>query len=463
MGSPTSNFITAPESLDSKHFNHLNPEDLRTKAHKAVDFIADYYKNIESYPVGSQAQPGYLKNRLPETPPDTPESFDTILKDIQNDLIPGITHFLSPNFFGYFPASVSSAAFIGEILCTGFNANGFKWIGSPAVTELEMVVMDWLGVMLKLPKSFMFSGSRGGVVHSTTSEAILSTIVVARDRVLNEIGIENIRKLVVYGSDQTHSTYKKACKIAEADVEEGTTSTTAVDPVKDLAEVANKYNIWVHVDGAYGGNACICPEYRPFFDGIEKVDSLSLSPHKWLLCYAECYCMWVKNPNLIVNALGKNAEYLKNEHSESGSMVSYRDWQVGTSRRFRPLRLWFILRSYGVANLQNHIRSDVQMAITFERLVKSDVRLEIVVPRRFSLVCFRLKQLNGFDSSYTESLNKKLLERVNSTGRVYLTHTVVAGIYMLRFVVGATLTEEGHVINAWEVIREMVNTIVNEF
>ncbi|MFS8029894.1 putative pyridoxal phosphate-dependent decarboxylase, pyridoxal phosphate-dependent transferase [Helianthus anomalus] len=483
MGSLHSNFITAPESLDSKHFNHLNPEDLRTKAHKAIDFIADYYKNIESYPVGSQAQPGYLKNRLPETPPDTPESFDTILKDVQNDLIPGITHFLSPNFYGYFQASVSSAAFIGEILCTGFNANGFKWVGSPAVTELEMVVMDWLGVMLKLPKSFMFSGSGGGVVHSTTSEAILSTVVAARDRVLNEIGIENIGKLVVYGSDQTHSTYKKACKIAgihpcnirsiptsvedefalkpdslrkviEADVEEGrvplflcvkigTTSTTAVDPVKDLAEVANKYNIWVHVDGAYGGNACICPE--------------------WLLCYAECCCMWVKNPNLIVNALGTNPEYLKNEHSESGSVVSYMDWQVRTSRRFRPLRLWFVLRSYGVANLQDHIRSNVQMAITFERLVKSDVRFEIVVPRRFSLVCFRLKQLNGCDSSYTESLNKKLIERVNSTGRVYLTHTVVARIYMLRFVVGATLTEERHVINAWEVIKEMVNTIVNEF
>ncbi|KAF5753527.1 putative pyridoxal phosphate-dependent decarboxylase, pyridoxal phosphate-dependent transferase [Helianthus annuus] len=359
MGSPTSNFITAPESLDSKHFNHLNPEDLRTKAHKAVDFIADYYKNIESYPVGSQAQPGYLKNRLPETPPDTPESFDTILKDVQNDLIPGITHFLSPNFFGYFPASVSSAAFIGEILCTGFNANGFKWIGSPAVTELEMVVMDWLGVMLKLPKSFMFSGSGGGVVHSTTSEAILSTIVVARDRVLNEIGIENIGKLVVYGSDQTHSTYKKACKIAEADVEEGTTSTTAVDPVKDLAEVANKYNIWVHVDGAYGGNACICPEYRPFLDGIEKVDSLSLSPHKWLLCYTECCCMWVKNPNLIVNALGTNPEYLKNEHSESGSMVSYMDWQVGTSR---GLGLYVYGSSYVVMALQTYKITFVQMS-----------------------------------------------------------------------------------------------------
>ncbi|KAI7742477.1 hypothetical protein M8C21_007638, partial [Ambrosia artemisiifolia] len=449
MGSPPSDFIiTATESMDSKEFMHLNPQDFRGKAHKAVDFIADYYKNVESYPVLSQVQPGFLKNRLPKTPPNTPESFDTILQDVQTDIIPGITHWLSPNFFAYFPASVSSAAFIGEMLCTCFNAVGFNWLASPAATELEMVVMDWLAVMLQLPKTFMFSGSGGGVLQSSTSESTLCTLVAARDRVLNEIGIENIGRLVVYGSDQTHAMGKIAgipphnirCiptrmeddfalspyslrKVIEADVEQGlvplflcvtvgTTSTTAIDPIKELADVAKKYNIWVHVDGAYGGNACICPEYRPFLDGIEKVDSLSLSPHKWLLSYGECCCLWMKNPNLVVSALRTDPEYLKNKHSESDSVVSYKDWQVaGTARRFKSLRLWFLLRSYGVENLQNHIRSDVRMAITFERLVKSDVRFEIVVPRRFALVCFRLKQFNGFDTSYTELLNKKLLER----------------------------------------------------
>ncbi|KAI3812783.1 hypothetical protein L1987_17495 [Smallanthus sonchifolius] len=500
MGSPPSGFIIASESLDSREFKPLNPEDFRDKAHKAVDFIADYYKNVENYPVLSQVQPGFLKNRLSETPPDMPESFDTILRDVQNDIIPGITHWLSPNFFAYFPASVSTAAFVGEMLCTCFNTVGFNWVASPAATELEMVVMDWLATMLHLPKSFMFSGSGGGVLQSTTTESCLCTLVAARDRVLNEIGIGHIGKLVVYGSDQTHSMFKKVCKLAgidpkniraiptrvedefslspsilrkviQADVEQGlvplylcvtigTTSTTAVDPIKDLAEVANKNNMWVHIDGAYGGNACICPEYRHFLDGVEKVDSLSLSPHKWLLSYAECCCLWMKNPDLIVNALRTNPEYLRNKHSESDSVVSYKDWQVGTARRFKSLRLWFMLRSYGVQNLQKHIRTDVQMAITFERLVKSDVKFEVVTPRRFALVCFRLKQLNGFD---TELLNKKLLERVNSTGRVYLTHTAVGGIYMLRFVVGATLTEERHVINAWEVIKEMANTMVHEY
>ncbi|KAK9066157.1 hypothetical protein SSX86_013478 [Deinandra increscens subsp. villosa] len=497
MGSQFTNVL---ESLESKYFNPLDPEDFRHKAHKAVDFIADYYKTVQTYPVLSQVHPGYLKNRLPDTPPDTPESFDTILSDIQNHIIPGITHWLSPNFFAYFPASVNSAGFLGEMLCTCFNSVGFNWVASPAATELEMVVMDWLAFMLHLPKSFMFSGSGGGVLQSTTSESVLCTLVAARDRVLNEIGMEHIGKLVVYGSDQTHSMFKKVCKLAgihpwnirsvstrvedefslsphvlqkviAADVEQrlvplylcvtvGTTSTTAVDPVKHLADVAKRYNMWVHIDAAYGGNACICPEYRHFLDGVEKVDSVSLSPHKWLLSYAECCCLWTKNPDLLVDSLRTNPEYLRNEHTESDSVVSYKDWQIGTSRRFKSIRLWVILRSYGVENLQNHIRTDIRMAITFERLVSSDVKFEIVVPRRFSLVCFRLKQLNGFD---TESMNRKLLERVNSTGRVYLTHTVVGGIYMLRFVVGATLTEEWHVIKAWEVIKEVVNTMVNEY
>ncbi|XP_071736690.1 tryptophan decarboxylase TDC2-like [Rutidosis leptorrhynchoides] len=500
MGSHLYAFIT--KSLQLQDFKPLDPEEFRKKAHKTVDFIADYYKNIQNYPVLSQVQPGYLINRLPKTPPNTPESFETILKDVENDIIPGMTHWLSPNFFAYFPATVSSAAFVGEMLCTCFNSVGFNWLASPAATELEMVVMDWLATMLQLPKTFMFSGSGGGVIQSTTSESILCTLVAARDRTLNEIGVENIGKLVVYGSDQTHSTYLKVSKLAginpvnirsiptsvendfslsprvlkefiEADVAKGfvplyvcvtigTTSTTAVDPIKELADVANEFRIWMHVDAAYGGNACICPEYRHFLDGIEQVDSLSMSPHKWLLSYLDCCCLWVKNPNLIVNALSTNPEYLRNKVCETGSVVSYKDWQVGTGRRFNSLRLWFILRSYGVENLQNHIRTDIKMAVTFEQFVRLDPRFEIVVPRQFSLVCFRLKQFNGFELGYIELLNKKLLDRVNSTGRVYMTHTVVGEIYMLRFVVGATLTEECHVVAAWKLIRDMTDELVKE-
>nr|XP_043613430.1 tryptophan decarboxylase TDC2-like [Erigeron canadensis] len=502
MGSLPANFITMSNSMGSKEFKPLDIEEFRQNAHKTVDFIADYYKNIENYPVLSQVHPGYLISQLPESPPETPDSFDTILKDVENDIIPGMTHWLSPNFFAFFPATVSSAAFVGEMLCTCFNSVGFNWLASPAATELEMVVMDWFATMLQLPQTFKFSGTGGGVIQSTTSESILCTLVAARDRVLNKIGVEHIGKLVVYASDQTHSTYTKVAKLAgiypqnirsiptslcdefslspkalrkvvEADVAKGlvplylcvtmgTTSTTAVDPIRDLADVAKHYGIWVHVDAAYGGSACICPEYRHFLDGVEQVDSLSMSPHKWLLSYLDCCCLWVKHPNLIVNALSTNPEYLRNKISDSTSIVNYKDWQVGTGRRFNSLRLWFILRSYGVENLQNHIRTDIQMAVTFEKLIQSDSRFEIIVPRRFALVCFRLKQFNGFDCNYTEILNKKLLERVNSTGRVYMTHTVVGGTFMLRFAVGATLTKECHVIAAWEIIREMADALVKD-
>ncbi|XP_009760717.2 tryptophan decarboxylase TDC1-like [Nicotiana tabacum] len=494
MGSLDSNINSAQNQSTIAKFNPLDPEEFRTQAHQMVDFIADYYKNIENYPVLSQVEPGYLRNRLPETAPYRPESFDTIMKDIQNHIVPGMTHWLSPNFFAFFPATVSSAAFVGEMLCTCFNSVGFNWLASPAVTELEMVVMDWLANMLKLPKSFMFSGTGGGVLQGTTSEAILCTLIAARDRKLETLGVHNIGKLVVYGSDQTHSTYTKACKLAgifpcniraiptsvesnfslspvvlrrviEADMAAGlvplflcatvgTTSTTAVDPIGQLAEVANEHKIWLHVDAAYGGSACICPEFRHYLDGIERADSLSLSPHKWLLSYLDCCCMWVREPNVLVKALSTNPEYLRNKRSEYESVVDYKDWQIGTGRRFKSLRLWLVMRSYGIVNLQSHIRSDVRMAKMFEGFIKSDPRFEIVVPRRFSLVCFRFNPVKESEPAYIELLNKKLLDSINSTGRVYITHTIAGGIYMLRFAVGATLTEDRHVIAAWKLIKE---------
>ncbi|XP_059664118.1 tryptophan decarboxylase TDC1-like [Cornus florida] len=478
-------------------FRPLDSEIFRKQAHQMVDFIADYYKNIENYPVLSQVQPGYLRTQLPQNPPHCPESFETILTDVRNHIIPGMTHWLSPKFFAFFPATVSSAAFVGEMLCTCFNSVGFNWLASPAATELEMVVMDWLANMLKLPKSFMFSGSGGGVIQGTTSESILCTLVTARDRALEIIGVNSVDKLVVYGSDQTHSTFSKACKVVgifprnirsvptkgdtrfslcpvdlrrviEADVASGlvplylcatvgTTSTTAVDPLEGLADVASKYGVWLHVDAAYAGSACICPEFRHHLDGIERADSLSLSPHKWLLSYLDCCCLWVKRPDLLVKALSTNPEYLKNQPSESNSVVDYKDWQVGTGRRFKALRLWLVLRSYGVMNLQTHIRSDVRMANMFEGFVRSDPRFEIVVPRLFSLVCFRLNPNGG---SNPEILNRKLLECVNSTGQVYMTHTIAGGVYMLRFAVGATLTEERHVIAAWKLIKEVADYLL---
>ncbi|XP_010277895.1 PREDICTED: aromatic-L-amino-acid decarboxylase-like [Nelumbo nucifera] len=499
MGSFTTSFPESPLG----EFKPLDPEEFRKRAHQTVDFIADYYNSIESYPVLSQVEPGYLRNQLSQTAPYNPEPFEAVLKDVQKDIIPGMTHWLSPNFFAYFPATVSTAAFLGEMLCTSFNSVGFNWLASPAATELEIVVMDWLAEMLKLPKSFMFSGTGGGVLQGTTSEAILCTIVAARDRALERIGKENISKLVVYGSDQTHSTYAKACKIAgilpcniraiattadaafalspslvreaiEADVAAGlvpiylcatvgTTSTTAVDPLTALAEVANSFDVWLHVDGAYAGSACICPEFRSYLDGIERADSLSLSPHKWFLTFLDCCCLWVKQPSLLLKALSTDPEYLKNKLSESNNVVDYKDWQVGTGRKFRALRLWLVLRCYGVANLQSHIRTDVGMANMFEGFVKADPRFEIVTPRRFSLVCFRFNPGGAWsEPDSIELLNRKLLERVNSTGKVYMTHSKVGGVYLLRFAVGATLTQERHVMAAWDLIKSVADKIIGE-
>ncbi|EEF31699.1 tryptophan decarboxylase TDC1 [Ricinus communis] len=313
--------------------------------------------------------------------------------------------------------------------------------------------------------------------------------------------MSKLTALVVYASDQTHSTFSKACKLAGLNpsnirllptsldtafslspstlrkaiqddvasglvplylcVTVGTTSTTAIDPVGQLADVANEYDMWIHIDAAYGGSACICPEFRGYLDGVERVDSLSLSPHKWLLSYLDCCCLWVKSPNLLVQALSTNPEYLKNKQSESDSVVDFKDWQVGTGRRFKSLRLWLILRSYGVSNLQGHIRSDVQMAKIFEGFVKSDPRFEIMTPRTFALVCFRLKPTHKLDGSkHTEMMNGKLLEWVNSSGRIYMTHTKVGGEYLLRFAVGTTLTEERHVVSAWKLIKEGADVLL---
>ncbi|MBA0606100.1 hypothetical protein Godav_018614 [Gossypium davidsonii] len=494
MGRIESNLANTP------HFNPLNPREFRKQAHEMVDFIADYYQNIESYPVLSQVQPGYLRASLPQKAPSLPESLETILEDVKNQIIPGMTHWLSPNFFAFFPSTVSTAGFLGEMLCTCFNSVGFNWIASPAATELEMVVIDWLADMLKLPKSFMFQGTGGGVIQNTTSEAILVTLIAARDKALDVYGSGNLNKLVVYASDQTHSTFAKACKMVgisprnirlipttidagfslspvqlkaavEADMADGlvplylcvtlgTTSTTAVDPIELLAGVAKEHGMWVHVDAAYAGSACICPEFRHHLNGVERVDSLSLSPHKWLLSGLDCCCLWVKNPTALVKALSTNPEYLRNKQSESDSVVDFKDWQVGTGRRFKSLRLWLIFRTYGVDNLQGHIRSDVGMAKIFEEFVRSDPRFEIVVPREFGLVCFRLNPDETFGSDYTELLNRKLLDWVNSTGRVYMTHTKVGGIYVLRFAVGATLTADNHVVAAWKLIKEGADALL---
>ncbi|KAF3450354.1 hypothetical protein FNV43_RR06434 [Rhamnella rubrinervis] len=495
--------------------NLLDSNEFRKKAHMMVDFIADYYENIEKYPVLSQVAPGYLKNVLPKSAPYCPEPIESILKDVQEHIVPGLTHWQSPNFFAYFPANSSIAGFLGEMLATGFNVVGFNWVSSPAASELESIVIDWLGQMLVLPKSFLFSGGGGGVIHGSSCEAILCTLLTARDLVLNTIGSDSIGKLVVYCSDQTHSAFQKASQIAGihsrnfraikttrstsfalsphllrsticSDIEDGliplylcatvgTTSTAAVDPLGSLCNVTKDYGMWVHVDAAYAGSACICPEFHHFIDGVEGANSFSFNPHKLLFTMLDCCCLWVKDSNALIKSLSTSPEYLRNKATDSKQVVDYKDWQISLSRRFRAMKLWIVLRSYGVEKLRNVLRSNVALAKLFEELVATDNKFEIVAPRKFSLVCFRIspsaiskaKSSIIFNSksetnkSYINEINNKLLESINSSGGLYMTPTVVEGVFVLRCAIGATLTQEAHVRMAWNVIKKHADVILN--
>ncbi|KAJ4832794.1 Tyrosine decarboxylase 2 [Turnera subulata] len=485
-------------SLSNDSFAPLEPKEFSQESKKVIDFIADYYSNIEKYPVLSQVKPGYLKTELPDSAPYSPEPLEDILNDIDAKLMPGFTHWQSPNFFAYFQINASTAGFLGEMLCSGFNIINFCWLASPAATELEILVMDWMAKMLQLPPSFMSSGNGGGVLQSSTCEAIVCTLAAARDKVLAEVGYEAITKLVVYSSDQTHSSLQKGVKIvgippsnvrclptafsegfslSPQTLEEairkdimsgfiplylcgtvGTTACGAVDPIEKLGKVARKYNLWFHIDAAYAGSACICPEFRHYLDGVELADSLSMNPHKWFLTNMDCCCLWVKNPDSLIDSLSTNPEYLRNAPSESGNVVDYKDWQIPLSRRFRAMKLWVVIRRHGLATLRFHIRSDVKLATYFESKVAKDSRFEMVVPRKFALVCFRLKA--GKDSKDDENLNKKLLQEVNESGNAFMTHAVVGGVYFIRCAVGSTLTEERHVEGLWKLIQEKATKVL---
>ncbi|GAB4854559.1 hypothetical protein Ancab_023140 [Ancistrocladus abbreviatus] len=480
----------------------LDPKTLVDEASKVIDFIASYYENVEKYPVRSQVEPAYLKKLLPcDSIPYSPESMEAILEDVRSKILPGLTHWQSPNFFAYFQANASNAAFMGDMLCTGLNVNGFNWISSPAATELEEIVMDWMGEMLDLPHEFLFSGNGGGILHGSTCEAMLCTLAAARDKALNGLGPEGITKLVVYSSDQTHFSFEKSARLVgilpsnfraiptspsnafalspddvraamESDLSEGllplylcatigTTASCAVDPLKELGLVAKHFGAWLHVDAAYAGSACICPEYRHYLNGVELADSISINPHKWLLINMDCCCLWLKSPKTLVESLSTRPEILKNKASELNQVVDYKDWQMALSRRFRALKLWFVIRRYGLSNLMNHIRSDVELAKYFSSLVLKDQRFELVVPQMFALVCFRLRPKHDEDVHGTNEMNKKLLEAVNSSGHAYMIHAILGGKYVIRCAIGGTLTERCHIDGLWRLIQEKSSVLLD--
>jgi aromatic-L-amino-acid decarboxylase len=464
---------------------HMTVQQFREHGRAVVDWIADYYERIETFPVLSQVKPGEIRNALSPEAPGEGEAFADILRDMDK-VMPGITHWQSPNFFAYFPANASGPAILGDLLSSALGVQGMLWATSPACTEVETHVLDWLVPMLGLPGKFLSTGSGGGVIQDTASSASLCAMLAARERatryVSNRQGCRG--GLVAYTSNQAHSSIEKAAMVSGIgldnlrliDVDEnfamrpdslarriqedreaglvpffvsatvGTTSSNALDPISPIGRICQQHDVWFHVDAAMSGTAALCPEFRYIQQGVELADSYTFNPHKWMFTNFDCNCFYVANREVLIDTLSILPEYLRNSATESGEVFDYRDWHIPLGRRFRSLKLWFVIRHYGVEGLQYHIRRHIGMARQFAEWVKEDSRFELAAPVPLNLVCFRHR---GGDES-----NQRLMERLNKGGDLYITHTRLNDRFTLRFCVGQTNTEQRHVVNAWRRIQE---------
>jgi aromatic-L-amino-acid decarboxylase len=469
----------------------MSPDDFRRWGHALVDWLADYQARVSSFPVMSATRPGDIRASLPPQPPLSGEPFERILADVEKLILPGITHWQSPNFFGFFPSNNSGPSILGEFLSAGLGVQGMLWATSPACTELETHVLDWLVDMLGLPARFKSSGSGGGVIQDTASSAVLCALLAARERATgfhsNERGCDG--RLVAYTSSQAHSSVEKAVRIAGlgrenlrlVEVNEsfamrpdalrrqladdlqtglkpcfvvatiGTTSSNAIDPVPEIGRICQEQGLWLHVDAAMSGTAALCPEFRHLHDGLQLADSYCFNPHKWMFTNFDCDCFFVADRAALIRTLSVLPEYLKNQATESGSVIDYRDWQIPLGRRFRALKLWFVIRHYGAEGLRHHVRRHVQLAQEFAGWVAASKDFQVVAPVPLNLVCFAHQGGDDF--------NRSLIERLNTSGKLFLSHAVLNGRYTLRLCVGQTHTEASHVRQAWELIQATANDL----
>jgi aromatic-L-amino-acid decarboxylase len=472
---------------DTGDGRHMTPDEFRRRGREVVEWIARYLERVEELPVLSRVRPGDVRARLPAHPPGTGEPFEAVMRDLDDVILPGITHWQSPGFFAYFPTGTSGPSILGELLSAGLGVQGMLWSTSPACTELEAHVLDWLVEMLALPAAFRSDGAGGGVIQDTASSATLCALLAARERATGFTGGARGTdpRLVAYGSGQAHSSLEKAVRIAglgtdrlrlidvdgrfamrpealERAMDEdraagrlpcfvlatvGTTSSNAFDPLGPIGAVARRHGAWLHVDAAMSGTAALCPELRFIHDGLEGADSYCFNPHKWMFTSFDCDCFWVADRAALIRSLSVLPEYLRNQATESGAVIDYRDWQVPLGRRFRALKLWMVIRHYGVEGLRRHVRRQVALAQDLACRVAADPRFELAAPAPLNLVCFRVK---GGDAR-----NQALLDALNASGRLFLTHTKLDGKLTLRLCVGQAHTEERHVDEAWRRIAAL--------
>ncbi len=449
----------------------------------ALEWVARYLEGVGTYPVSPSVVPGKIAASLPVHAPEEPESIAAILADLDRVVLPGITHWQAPGFFAYFPASSSPPAILGELVAAGLAVNGMLWATSPACTELEMVVLDWLVELLGLPEHFRFAGTGGGVIQDSASSATLCALIAARERTLQRGG--TLDRLTLYATSEAHSSMPKGAKVAgflpgqlrEVPVRpdfsmdpaalsdmigedraagllpcfvlatSGTTSSMAFDPLRPVGAICKEEGAWLHVDAAMAGSAAICPELRGFHDGLELADSYAFNPHKWLLTNFDCDCFYVRDRAALTDALSVTPEYLRNAATVSGSVVDYRDWQVPLGRRFRSLKLWFVLRAYGADGLRRHIRNHLALTARLRERIEADERLVLVAPPSLNLLCFA--HVGG------NTVTERLMRDVNDTRRVLLSHTVLDGRYAIRCSIGGARTEERHVDELWKLIDEL--------
>ncbi len=470
----------------------MDAREFRENGHAVIELIAHYLETIGERPVTSDVAPGDVRARLPEHPPTAPEPFDDVLRDVVDIVIPGLTHWQHPNFFAFFPGNSSYPSILADLLTAGLGVQGMSWLSSPACTEVETLMLDWMQELLGLPERFRSTSSNGGgVIQGSASEATLSSILAARwrrtDGRVNTDG--DTSKLIAYCTSQAHSSIEKGLRIAgigtdnirivahdenfamnvdafraqvEKDVREGwspfwvcsthgTTSSGAFDPTSEIAEVARTHDMWLHVDAAMHGIAALHPDLRWVNEGLEHADSYCTNPHKWMGVNFDCDLFWTADRAALLGALSILPEYLRSAAAQSGAAIDYRDWQIPLGRRFRSLKLWFAIRTDGTEVFRSLIDDHVTMTQRLAELVAADPRFEIVAPHPLNLLCLRLR---GDSPEHGDALTDALIESANATRRVMFTRTVLDGRSVLRFSIGSRTTTWEHVESAWGLLRD---------
>jgi aromatic-L-amino-acid decarboxylase len=472
----------------SNNLGDMPPDEFRVHGHRLIDWIADYLENIEKYPVLSQVEPNWLTAHLHESPPEVGEDFDAVLGDVDKLILPAVTHWNHPNFHGLFSTSSSSVGIFGEMLSSAFDMKAMLWRTSPASTELEDVTLDWLRQMMALPEHFE------GIIYDTASVSTMHAIAAAREKAGLKVrddgmsGRDDLPLLRVYCSEHVHSSIDKSLitlglglrslkkiecnerfemlpeKLAEAieaDIEAGhvpicviptigTTSTSSIDPVDAVADICEKYGIWLHVDAAYAGPAAIVPEMRHLFKGWERADSIVINPHKWLFTPFDLSVLYCRDLGVLKGAFSLVAEYLK---TSEGEVKNGMDYGIQLGRRFRALKLWFVIRYFGREGLAARIREHCRLAKLFASWVEQSRDWEMLAPVPFALVCFRAKPAGG-DEKRIDDLNERIMNSINASGDAYLSHTKLNGKFTLRLSVGSIHVEERHIEKIWRLLNE---------